>query len=82
MSAVDKLIAAAAMLLIAISLLNPGGLIVGLTLAVVLLGVWYGGRYLLDMEKSRRMGERAGLKEQSFRERIAGGDDDNSRWNR
>lgn len=81
MSAFDKLMVAAALILISISLLNPGGLFVGLFLGIGLLAAVYGGRYLLQLEQSRRMGERAG--NHGVRDRIAGNSgSDEGRWNR
>jgi len=80
MGAFDKVVVVAALLLISISLLNPGGLVVGLTLGALLLVGAYGGKYLMRLEQSRRMGEKSNP---TVRERIAG-DDSNSEggWRR
>ena len=78
MSSFDKIAVGAALLLIGISLLNPGGLIIGAILGVSLLVAVYGGKYLLQLEKSRRMGERA----PSMRDKIAGAQDDDGGWRR
>lgn len=50
----------AAILLLPV-LVNPASWLVALALALAVLAVYYGGRYLLDLEKQRRMGERASI---------------------
>lgn len=78
----DKVVLVAAVLLIGISFLNPGGLITGLTLGLLALVAWYGGKYLMQLEQSRRMGEKS---HPGIRERIAGDSeqsDSERRWSR
>lgn len=81
MTAFDKVVVAVALLLVGVSFLAPGGLIIGLTLGVALLVAVYGGKYLLQLEMSRRMGEKA-PRERGIRDKIAGGSDGDKRWNR
>lgn len=81
MSLLDKVVWALALLLVAVSFVSPGGLIIGLLLAVLLLVAVYGGRYFLQLEQSRRMGEKA-PRESSLRDRIAGSDSGKDRWDR
>lgn len=78
MSYADNAVILVATVLLGISLLNPGGGVVGGMLAVFLLAAWFGGKYLLELEKSRRMGERSN----TFRDRFAGSDDEKDKWSR
>ena len=73
MSTFDKLAVGGAVLLVGISLLSPGGFVVGLTLGILLLVATFGGKYLLQLEQSRRFGEKAGP---SMRDRLGGNDGD------
>lgn len=78
----DKVVVAGALFLIAISFLRPGGLITGVILGGFALVAWYGGKYLMQLEQSRRMGEKS---HPGIRERIAGDSEQSSserRWRR
>ena len=72
MSYADTIVVGIAVLLFAVSLLNPGGAIVGAGLALFLVVAWFGGKYLLELETYRRMGERSG----SYRDKLAGTESD------
>lgn len=80
MTVADKVVVGIAGALILVSFLNPGGLFFGMLLGVLLLAAWFGGKYLLELEKSRRMGERS----DPLRKRMAGSEenDGESRWRR
>lgn len=54
----DKVVWIVAALLLVPVLLSPAGWAFGLFLALAWLATAYGGRYLLDLEKQRRQGER------------------------
>lgn len=55
----EKVVLVAAFLLVAVSLINPGGTLFALVLALAVLVAYYGGRELWDLEKSRQMGSKA-----------------------
>lgn len=78
MSWADTVVVIVALLVMLVSLLNPGGFFVGALLALAILAAWFGGQYLLELEKSRRMGERSG----SYRDKFAGREDDDGKWRR
>lgn len=78
MSHADTVVVLVATGLLLISLLNPGGMVVGALLAVGVVVAWFGGKYLLELEKSRRMGERSN----SFRDRFAGSEEEKDKWSR
>lgn len=58
MSGFDKIVLVGAVLLLLPVLITPAGWAFGLALALGWIATWYGGRYLLDLEKQRRQGER------------------------
>lgn len=58
MSGFDKVVWVIAALFLLPVLLTPAGLAFGVALAIAWLVAAYGGRYLLDLEKHRREGER------------------------
>lgn len=61
-----------AIILLVPVLINPAGWLVAVVLAGAVLLIYYGGRYLLDLEKQRRMGERGMISDVRYADR---GDD-------
>lgn len=71
----SKLTAAAwilAALAVAIALFNPGGLVIGLLLAGLILGVRYGVPFLGDVIRERQKGVSGAKMEQTSRSRLRG----------
>jgi hypothetical protein len=59
----EKIAWTVALLVLLPVLINPASWIVAILLAIAVLVSFYVGRYLLDLEKQRRMGERGMIKD-------------------
>jgi len=60
--------------LVAVTFLNPAGLIVGGTLAILLLGAYYGIPWVGDLIKTRQQGKSAAKADRSVRKKLRGGE--------
>ena len=58
MSAFDKVVLVGLVVILLPVLITPAGWAFALLLGIGWIAVTYGGRYLLDLEKQRRQGER------------------------
>lgn len=74
MSGFDKVVWAVVIVILLPVLISPAGWAFALVLAFVWLVATYGGRYLLDLEKQRRQGERGMAYDVRKRGRDGGGD--------
>jgi len=75
MSNVDLLLWGIAGIAVLISLANPGGLIIGLLIAFIILGGRYGLPYVGDLIKTRQSGVGRAKVGQSARDKLRGGGD-------
>lgn len=71
----DGIVWGLAVLIVLVTFLNPGGLIVGLVVATLLLGARYGLPFLGDLIRTRQSGASAAKIQQDARKRLRGGDD-------
>lgn len=75
MSGFDKVVWLIAVALLLPVLATPAGWAFGIALAIAWLIAAYGGRYLLDLEKHRREGERGLASNVRSQARNQGGDE-------
>lgn len=72
----DAIIWTLAILAVLITFLNPGGLIIGLLIALVLLGGRYGLPYVGGLIRDRQRGASSAKISQGTRKRFRGGDNE------
>lgn len=75
MTGFDKVVWSVVLLIMIPVLITPAGWAFALVLAGAWVTAMYGGRYLLDLEKQRRQGERGMAYEVRRRGRNRGGDE-------
>lgn len=76
MSYADIAIWSIAILIVLVTFLNPGGLVIGIIVAALLLGGRYGLPYLGQLYRDRQTGASAAKIQQGTRRRIRGGGKD------
>lgn len=74
MSTFDKVVWLLVALVFAPVLITPAGWMFATVVATIVVVASYGGRYLLDLEKQRRQGERGAARKIRDRGRDRGGD--------
>ncbi len=84
MSTADTAVWVLALAAVGIALLNPGGMVIGAAIAIVLLGGRYGLPFIGDLVKERQRGVGAAKHQRQIREKIRENDprDDDRRRRR
>lgn len=78
MSYADAIVWGLALFAVLVTFLNPGGLLVGLLIAFVILGARYGLPYVGQVYRDRQKGASAAKINQGARRRIRGGGGDDN----